>query len=122
MTESQHQIQTAWFARVWAEALPELRLLVATPNGGFRNKITASRMKAEGQRAGFPDMTLPVARGGFHGLFIELKKPAEDGKRKGALSPEQREWIEELRDEGYKVVVAYGWVEAIEAMLEYIGE
>ncbi|EKL0095777.1 VRR-NUC domain-containing protein, partial [Salmonella enterica] len=36
---------------------PEIyELLHATPNGGKRSKATAGKMKAEGQKKGYPDM------------------------------------------------------------------
>ena len=67
---SEHAEQVALFK--WAEFAaarwPELTLMHAIPNGGHRNKITAARLKAEGVRAGVPDICLPVARGGWHGL------------------------------------------------------
>ena len=53
---------------------PELRWLFAVPNGGWRAKRTAAAMKAEGAKPGVPDYLLPVARGGFSGLAIELKR------------------------------------------------
>lgn len=102
--------------------MPELRLLYACPNGGYRNKITASRMHAEGVAPGVPDLDLPVARGGYHGLRIELKRPAEDGHPKGVLSYDQKVWLDELNAEGYKAIVAFGWVDAAEQILEYLGE
>lgn len=68
--------QTELFA--WAELLrgrfPELRLLYHVPNGGSRNRIEAARLQAQGVKAGVPDLCLPVARGKYHGLYIELKR------------------------------------------------
>ena len=43
------------------------------PNGGSRNKLEASNLKKQGVKAGVPDLFLPVGRGSYHGLFIELK-------------------------------------------------
>jgi hypothetical protein len=64
---------------------PELRLLYAVPSGGDRHPIVAAKMRAEGVRAGVPDYCLPVARGGYHGLYIELKTAT------GYASREQRD-------------------------------
>lgn len=62
----------------WAEfasgKYPELRLMYHIPNGGARSKATAGRLKAEGVKAGVPDICLPVSRDGYHGLYIELKR------------------------------------------------
>lgn len=54
-------------------------------------------MKAAGVKPGVPDMFLPVAREGCHGLYIELKR--RDG---GRVSPEQTAWMDALARQGYK--------------------
>ncbi len=77
---------------------------------------TAVKLKASGVKKGFPDIQLCVARQGYHGLFIELKRV----KPKGVVSPEQREWIWYLRDAGYEVWVCYGAEEAKNTILEYL--
>lgn len=52
---------------------PELDMLYHIPNGGSRNKIEAANLRRQGVRSGVPDLCLPVARGNYHGLYIELK-------------------------------------------------
>ena len=69
-----------------------------------------------GVKAGVPDLFMPVARGGFHGLFIEMKRSAG-----GRLSDAQNEWIDRLRAEGYLAEVCAGWEAARETVLEYLG-
>lgn len=94
---------------------PEIyKSLHATPNGGYRTKLTASAMKAEGQKKGYPDISLDMARQGFHGLRIELKH----GNNR--LTPEQKEWRVLLEEQGYKYVECRSTQEAIDAVLEYI--
>ena len=44
------------------------------PNGGYRNKAEAAHLKAQGVRPGVPDLCVPVARHGYHGLYIEMKR------------------------------------------------
>jgi len=121
MSEAQHQ--TALFD--WAERCkarwPELEMLFAVPNGGSRHKIEASRLKRQGVKAGVADIFLDVARQGYHGLRIELKRPAEGGKRKGTVSVEQKEWIERWLQHGYFACVCYGWDEARTVIENYIG-
>ncbi len=63
-----------------------------------------------------PDINLPVARGGYHGLYIELKA----GKNK--TTRKQEEWIAALRQQGYHVSVCYGWEEAKETIENYLDE
>lgn len=94
---------------------PALRMLYAVPNGGDRNKAVAGKMKAEGVKSGVPDYCLPVARGGFHGLYIELKSLT------GYASAEQKNWIEALRTEGYRAEVCRGWEQAWAVLREYLG-
>ena len=108
-----------WVERVRAK-LPELRHLFAIPNGGFRNKVTAARLKKQGVRAGVPDVQLPVARGGFFGLFVEMKRPAVGKQRAGVTSSAQRDWIRDLREQGYRVEIAFGWEQAAEILEKYL--
>jgi hypothetical protein len=60
----------AWADGEGGELWPEARWLYAVPNGGFRHKAVAGKMKAQGVRAGVLDFNLDVARGGYHGLRI----------------------------------------------------
>lgn len=114
---------------LWAKwnhaTFPELRLMFAIGNGGHRNLLVAKKMKAEGIKAGVPDLFLPVARHGFHGLFIEMKtedhRPKREGS-KGGLSDVQCEWIGDLRKQGYKVAVCYGRDEAISEITNYLNQ
>lgn len=103
----------------WAEYektnQPELSLLFHIPNGGKRDARSAHYLKLQGVKAGVPDLLLPVARGKWHGLFIELKhgvnKPSKN----------QEAWIENLKQQGYAVVVCYDWEKAAELLKVYIG-
>lgn len=93
---------------------PELRWLFHVPNGGWRAKRTAAAMKAEGAKPGVPDYLLPVARGGYTGLAIELKTAT------GRTSPEQREWLAHLEAQGWRAVVARGWEQAWDVVRDYM--
>ncbi len=87
--------------------------LHSTPNGGHRSKATAGKLKAEGQKKGYPDMSLDAARGKYHGLRIELKH----GKNRA--SDEQKEWLRLLTAEGYYCALCVGHNEAIEVIMTY---
>lgn len=119
---SEHDEQAAlfeWAARnEWHE--PRLALLFAIPNGGHRSKATAGKLKAEGVKAGVPDVFLPAMMGRIGerfngGLFIELKRV-----RGGSTSPEQRAWHDRLRRNDYRVEVCKGWVAAALVICEYL--
>lgn len=119
-TESVEQQRLFQWARMTAGARPELDLLYHIPNEGKRSVKTGARMKAEGLKKGVPDVCLPVARSGCHGLYIELKR-----ERSGRATPEQVAWMDALMAEGYAVSLCHGWeraAEAIEAYLEGGGE
>lgn len=103
----------------WAEfqsgRYPELKLLYHVPNGGSRKKSEAGRFKAEGVKAGVPDLCLPVARGGYHGLYVELKR------MKGSkTSEEQKRWLSELAAQGYFTALCKGWEAAAKVIAEYL--
>ena len=84
------------------------------PNGGSRNKAEAANLKRQGVRAGVPDLCIPVANGGYHGLYIEMKA----GKNKP--TDNQVRWLELLRRNGYAAFVCYGADSAIECIRRYM--
>lgn len=115
-TESVEQQALFRWAAYQYGAHPELALLYHVPNGGGRSRAEAGRFKGEGVKAGVPDLCLPVARGPYHGLYIELKR-LEGGR----LHPEQKRWLEALAGQGYAAVVCKGWEEAVAQILGYLG-
>lgn len=121
-SEDAHQVALFLWAGMNEGLYPDLRKLYAVPNGGQRNKIVAAKLKAQGVRAGVPDIQLDVARHGFHGLRIELKRPANKtlGQRAGTLSEEQRDRIADLRADGFRAEVCYGWEAARDVLVEYL--
>jgi VRR-NUC domain. len=114
---TEHQEQVSLIKRCeWNRSkYPELALLFAVPNGGDRNVIVASKLKAEGVKAGVPDLCLPIPRGPYHGLWIEMKKIK--GSR---TSKVQKGWIQALRGQGYAAEVAKGADEAWNIIVEYL--
>jgi hypothetical protein len=117
-TEHAEQVELFAWAERMQEAHPELVQLVAIPNGGYRPMTTAAKLKAEGVKAGYPDIILDVARGRWHGLRIELKR----ADHSNGPTAEQREWIERLRYYGYSAVVAYGAAEAQQVITAYLAQ
>lgn len=91
---------------------PQLRLLFAIKNeAAYKN----ARLRAEGIRNGVFDLMLPVARGAYHGLFLEMKVG------KNQLSPEQTVFAFEMRQEGYCTIVCWGQDAAFRALITYLG-
>ena len=115
--ESQEQEALVAWARIHQRRHPELALLHAVLNGGYWLPPALARaMRRRGLLAGIPDLYLPVARCGQHGLYLELKR-----RKGGVVSDAQREIHDSLRGQGYRVVVARGWEEARDALVEYLG-
>lgn len=71
-------------------------------------------MKRQGVKAGVPDLCLPVARQGHHGLYIEMKW----GQNK--VTKNQKQWLDDLQQQGYETTVCYGADEAIRVIKEYL--
>lgn len=91
--------------------------MVHIPNERKCTAYVAGQLLRQGMRKGFPDNFIPIARGGFHGLFIELKRAKKSLSKK---SPEQREWVKKLNAAGYKAVFCYGAEEAKKVISEYL--
>jgi hypothetical protein len=96
---------------------PDLKWLYAVPNGATTGKREGARLKAEGLKAGVPDLCLPVARGRWHGLYVEMKR--QNGTVRD-LSPAQRRWLAALERQGYLSVWKAGHEAALAAILEYL--
>lgn len=107
---------------------PDLTRLFAIHNQGHGDVIRGARAKAEGVKAGAPDLMLPVPRriartappdmgvvtDWYHGLFIELKRPG------GTATAVQSDWIAYLTRAGYRCAVCVGWEAARAVIVEYM--
>lgn len=124
MSEHDEQSALITWADYQSNIYPELQLLFAVINGaklpwtrnarGQRFSREAMHLKAEGLKAGVPDLWLPAARGRYHGLVIEMKfgtnKPSD----------EQLWWLQTLAGQGYKTAVCWSFEAARRAILEYL--
>lgn len=79
----------------------------ASANGGKRSMLEGVKFKRMGVSKGYPDITIPYIFNGRGGLYIEFKRV--DG---GVVSPEQKEWLNFLNEQGYYARVANGCEEA----------
>lgn len=89
------------------------------PNERKASLAVLSSLARQGLKKGFPDNFIAVARGKWHGLFIELKRVK---KCLSVRSKEQREWIKQLNAAGYKALFCFGAEEAKKAVSEYLKE
>ena len=115
-TEAQEQKTLFQWAAMMAGKWPELQWMYAIPNGGSRHPVEARHLKDQGVKAGIPDIFLPCARGGFHGLYIEMKR-----RKGGRVSDEQKTAIGALRKLGYCAEVCQGWESAMDLITKYMG-
>jgi len=135
--EHSHQValMAACAQYAW-NGVPELRWFFAVPNGGSRGdseksaRIQGALMKAEGVKKGVADCCLPVARHGYHGFFIEMKRPGtfgakqvvrKDGSNEKGQSKEQIAFEGFAMEQGYLYAVFENWWSAFRALMWYLG-
>lgn len=121
--EHEHQVALIHWARKVpigqaSDVMPGARVadyLLAIPNGGKRSSAReGARLKAEGVKPGVSDLLLPLRRGGFAGLWLEMKAP---GKKPSA---DQAEWIERMNRAGYFATWADDWQKAAQIITGYL--
>ena len=112
--EHKYQTKVIEWTRQNSERLPGLEMIYAVPNGGKRSKAEAGKLKREGVKAGVPDLFLGVAKGGFFGLYIEMKH------EKGRVSPLQKSFMKKSESLGYRCVVCWNDSEAIDELEKYM--
>ncbi len=121
--EHQHQVALIRWAKVMR--LPQATdvepgatvadYLLAIPNGGKRSSPReGARLKAEGVKPGVSDLLLPLRRGGFAGLWLEMKAP---GKKP---TPDQLRWLARMTRAGYCAVWRDDWESASEMIQAYV--
>lgn len=113
----EHHEQATLFQEAAIRARSEFAwsLLFAIPNAGKRSKRQGAYMVAEGLKEGVPDICLPLARGGYSALYIELKRV-----RGSRTSDAQKEWQTKLRLAGNCAEVCKGASAASELIQNYL--
>lgn len=105
----------------WADRMlhryPELGWMFAVNNGLRLRPAVALRARKAGTRKGVADVCLPAARGGYHGLWVEMKRLTG-----GRLEPEQRAFGEAMLRQGYLYKVCRGWEQARAEIEAYLNE
>lgn len=100
-----------WFRCQWPAYAG---VFFSVPNGGRRDKVTGAVLKREGALPGVADLLLLVARGGYHGLCIEMKT------RQGRQSPSQRRFEIHVTEQGYRYVVCHSLNEFMKGVNGYL--
>lgn len=113
---SENAIQAAYFR--WAALsegkYPELALLHSIPNGAYKSPAARYLYKVTGLKSGVPDVFLPAARCGYHGLYIEFKSAT------GRVSDQQEYFARKLGDAGYLVVICRDAETAVQLTTQYL--
>jgi len=122
---SEHEIQATIidFRNRSRTIMPEIRWLHAIPNGskfpyfktedGTRVSPQAMKMIKEGLTPGVVDLSWPLPRGGYHGLYFEIKN------RTNKPSPEQIQFMDYVSAQGYYVALFRDAQAAIEELKRY---
>ncbi|MBQ9041424.1 MAG: VRR-NUC domain-containing protein [Eggerthellaceae bacterium] len=108
MSEADEQIAVVQYCEL--RNLPVFHI----PNEGLRSVAEGASLVRQGLRAGVPDLCIPVARGPYHSLYIEMK--ADGGKP----TAKQVEWIWRLREEGMCAYICVGAENAIALIDRYL--
>lgn len=118
MKRHSHEFEMQCCLFNWAELAaakyPALRLLRGSMNGVYLTPAQAGKAKAAGMKKGEHDVTLPVPRGGYTGLSIELKH----GKNKP--TPDQIDYGARLKVEGWYIAYCWEWTEAADLIKKYL--
>lgn len=112
------QEQTALIA--WAR-LKKIAL-VHHANEGLRTARHGAILKGAGLAPGYPDLSLMEARGGYFGMFIELKRNRRYSESEMASKSWklQEDWLARLRSHGYFAFRVFGFDEASEMIELYM--
>lgn len=116
MREIRHQINVIKWSQQPSirSKWPELALLYHIKNETTEGRERVAVDRAMGVKKGVPDLCLPVPRGKYHGLYVELKNET------GRTSEAQEWWGEKLLGQGYMWEVCHGWQSAVRVLEWYM--
>lgn len=113
-SESDHQQALFVWAAYSSGQFPELELMYSIPNGAHVSDRNRKRLICEGLKKGMPDIHLPVARGNYSSMYLELKTP------KGKLSEFQKNRIHLLEKAGNYCTVSKSFEESVILIQSYL--
>jgi len=76
------------------------------------------KLKKIGYKAGVSDLQLMIPRGGYHGLFIEMK---DAKKTQSSVSSSQRQHLALMASKGYRAAWCPGADDGIRVITDYMG-
>jgi hypothetical protein len=116
-------VLVAWLRDVaalrWAnECIPgEGFPFVISHSAGKRKGKAITAAKKQGLRSGIPDIFIPISRGEFAGLWIELKR----GTGRTTVSAAQKAWLAWLNLHGFCARICHGAEAAQQEVINYMG-
>lgn len=86
-----------------------------SPNGGTASPRQKAKFTKMGTLNGFPDLECFIAKGRYHGLYVELKR-----EKGGIVSADQKRILGMLNEEGYAAVVCRGFDASVKSIEQYM--
>ncbi len=111
-SEREEQIEVVAYLR---SKYPKVVVTATGAGMGFSGKWQ-QLLSRLGYHRGTPDLMIFKPKGGYHGLFIEMKAV------RGSLSDVQKHTLDTLAAEGYKTCVCFGAGQAIGVLDKYMSE
>lgn len=118
-TDWEGQQQASLFGILKVKHPEAYRLAYHIPNGGHRHPAVGEKLRLQGVKAGVSDIHLPMARGGWFGLYIEFKAaPPHDAD----LTDQQTAFLLRVEQQGYYATVCRGVDEALRVIEQYLAQ
>lgn len=108
----EHNLQSLCVA--WFHAAYPSVVIFAIPNGSKRDAVTGAILKAEGVLAGVADLFISKSNRFYHGFYIEMKTP------KGTQQESQKEFMNKVRNDGYKYELVRTYEDFVEQVKNYL--
>jgi hypothetical protein len=112
--EHEYQVEVIKWTRKHAGIFPGVEGIYSVPNGAHVSPQERGRLIREGMKKGVSDLELPVAKGGYFGLYIEMKCKG------GTTSKDQIAFGEFVTNQGYLFKVCWSAEEAIADLIIYM--
>lgn len=107
----------------WCRYQPALKnKVIKINNEGIRKPWYVEKLKAMGMLRGTSDLFIARPTGGFHGLWIEIKRARHytPSEMRSDTWLAQEAFLQEMRDAGYAGHFAYGCQHGIELIKSYL--
>jgi len=114
-SEFSHQVALFMWAALNMQRYPELRWFHAVKNEEKSGSVVlGAKAKSSGVKSGVSDTCLPVRRGNYSGLYIEMKKP------NGKPTKEQLDFGSFVTSQGFLFAVCDHWEKAKDVLEKYL--